>query len=207
MRSPRTTRSISEPLELLKLLSQGGLLLIPTDTLFGLAVRADYGPACERLASLKGRDPAKPLPIVFRDLSQLRAWCPESAGFFPLIEALLPGALTLVLPGSARLGQVRAEWGHSVGVRLPGVSPSSALLAQLPWPLAVSSANFSGAPDPRSASELEPAILANVDAVLPGDPALGQASTVLDLRCDPPRILRQGYISREDLRPTMGDLL
>ena len=197
MRSPRMARTTSDSTELLDLLRQGGLLLLPTDTLFGLAARADSCEACERLAGLKGRDPAKALPVVFRDTVQLYEWIPQAQAHTKLIDALLPGALTLVLPGSIRLGAVRNDWAVSVGIRIPGACPASELFEQLPWPLALSSANLSGDPDPRFSRELHPALLEGVDAILPGEPLLGQATTVVDLRRNPPAILRLGGGKRE----------
>ncbi|MFA7329680.1 MAG: L-threonylcarbamoyladenylate synthase [Candidatus Delongbacteria bacterium] len=173
----------------------GGVLLLPVDTVPGLAVRADEPAALQALYELKGRPLDKTLSLAFRDLEQVREWLDPPAPQWERLGRLLPGPLTVVLAGSERLGRHWPAWGVSVGLRLPGPCPCSALFARLPWPVALSSANRSGQPTPRRLDEVDPALRCQTAGVWPGECPLGQESTVLDLRTDPPRLLREGALT------------
>jgi L-threonylcarbamoyladenylate synthase len=180
-------------------LRRGDILLLPVDTLLGLGVRADLQNAVERLYVLKGRPATKAFALAFSNVDQLIDWTlPSPAhirGIKRLVESgYLPGPLTLILPGSSRLAALRQEWGVSVACRLPGSSPSSSLLAQCPWPLALTSANFSGQGNPESQALLDAELLRSVDLVFPGDPPLAEASTLLSLLQNPPIVLRPGAL-------------
>jgi L-threonylcarbamoyladenylate synthase len=169
------------------------------DTVPGLAVRADDPLALLSLYELKGRPLDKNLALAFRDLEQVRAWLappkPQWERLQRRLSDLLPGPLTVVLAGSERLGRHWPAWGVSVGLRLPGPCPCSTLFERLPWPVALSSANRSGQPTPRNLDEVEPSLRRQTAGVWPGECPLGQESTVLDLRTDPPRLLREGALN------------
>jgi L-threonylcarbamoyladenylate synthase len=169
------------------------------DTLVGLAARADLPEAVAALYGLKGRSEAKPLALAFRDFGQLSEWLEPSGELLGRLRFWLPGPVTAVVPGSPRLGACRPEWGLSVGLRLPGPCPASALLERLPWPLALTSANLSGGPDARSTAEVDAGLRAAVGAVLPGEAPLGAGSTILDLRERPARVLRLGALAGPEL--------
>jgi len=190
----------------LEALEQGEPVILPVDTLFGVAARCDLPEAPSLLASLKGRDPAKPLSIVFRDMSQFEEWLQPEADMAATLNRLLPGPYTLIVPASPRISALNPLWSSGVGVRLPGQCPASELLSRLPWPLALSSANLSGDADPVDQADIDPQILSGVSAVLPGRPPLKQASTVIDLRGDAPRVLREGAVRGSALNDVLETL-
>lgn len=194
-----------DPAALLAGLEAGEPVLLPVDTLVGLAARADRPEAVERLFALKGRPADKPFSLAFRDLDQIEAWLSLDDGRRAWLRRLLPGPVTAVVDGSAALGRLRAEWAGSVGVRWPGPCPASELLAGLPWPLALTSANPSGGEDPRRLDDVDPALRRAVPLALQGEAPLGTGSTVVDLRGERPRILRAGALPADELDRLLGD--
>jgi len=189
--------------ETLRQLEKGGLALLPVDTVPGLAARADLPTALDRMTAAKSRPGDKVYSLVFRDLAQVEEWLKPEPGLMDGLARLLPGPLTVVVPGTPRLASFCAAWGEGVGVRLPGPCPCDALLEALPWPLALSSANQSGAATPRRMSEVDPR-LAALAQVWPGDCPLGEASTVLDLRGGRPLVLREGVWSLAQVEAAWG---
>jgi L-threonylcarbamoyladenylate synthase len=179
-------------------LEKGGLALLPVDTVPGLAVRADLPFALDRLTEAKARPGDKVYSLVFRNLGQVEEWLMPGPGLLAGLARLLPGPLTVVVPGNPRLGWLCSAWEEGVGIRLPGACPCSSLLETLPWPLALSSANISGAATPRRMAEVDPD-LAALARIWPGDCPLGQASTVVDVRGGFPVLLREGVWSRKQV--------
>lgn len=190
---------VSDPEHAISLLAGGGVALLPVDTVPGLAARADHPLALGALAILKGRPAGKPFALAFRDLAQLLEWLPAARSLRNLLERLLPGPLTAVLPGSPALGAHQADWALSVGARIPGPCPCSSLLERLPWPLALSSANRSGEAPLGPGADPPAGWEAGLAFRWPGASPLGRESTVLDLRCHPPHVLRQGALSAAEL--------
>jgi len=174
------------------------VVLLPVDTVPGLAVRADLPGALSRLAELKSRPEDKLFSLVFRDLEHVTQWLEPAAETRSALARLLPGPLTVVVAGHPRLGRLFPAWEESVGLRLPGPCPCLPLLQSLPWPLALSSANRSGAATPRRMGEVE-AALVEPAWTWPGDCPLGEPSTVLDLRGGRPVVLRPGAWSAEQV--------
>jgi L-threonylcarbamoyladenylate synthase len=177
---------------------------LPVDTLLGVAVRADLPRAVESLYTLKGRPADKAFALAFANVKQLFTFVQPSPKHLRLLEILvehsfLPGPLTLILPGSKNLGLLRAEWEESVACRLPGPSPASELLGALPWPLALTSANYSGAGDPTSREELDHRFRESVPLHWPGEPPLAQPSTILSFLGERPQLIRPGAVEGSKL--------
>jgi len=175
-------------------LDRGALLAIPTESSYGLAVDPSDAAAVARILETKGREPAKPLPVVAADLSQVRALgvAPDPPGLGWAVERW-PAALSILLPLERPLAAAMGE--PTVAVRIPAHAGLRDLLTALGRPLTATSANPSGAPP-----YLEPDALAawlgerEVDAVvvdggrLPGGPP----STLVEWRDGGPRVLRPG---------------
>lgn len=178
--------------EALACLAQGGVALLPVDTVPGLACRADLPHALDRLLALKGRPPGKAFSVVFRDEAQILEFLPRVAVQLPRLRHLLPGPWTLVVDSHPHLATLHAQWADSVGLRLPGPCPCQELLATLPWPLALSSANLSGQATALQMDLLPPAVLQAADFRWLDACPLGQESTVVDLRAAQARVLRPG---------------
>lgn len=192
--------------EALACLEQGGVALLPVDTVPGLACRADLPHAVDRLLALKGRPQGKAFSVAFRDVAQVLEYLPHLAGQVSRLRHLLPGPWTLVVDSHPRLANLHAQWHDSVGLRLPGPCPCQELLASLPWPLALSSANVSGEATALQMDALSPVVLQAVDFPWLDPCPLGQESTVVDLRAAKAKVLRPGAgaLVLLDSLPEMG---
>jgi L-threonylcarbamoyladenylate synthase len=185
-------------------LASGGLLIYPTDTLYALGGRAADAGAGAAVRAAKGRDDAKPLPVVAADEAQARALCaawPESAR--RAAERFWPGPLTLVLKAAVVLSDAVTAGTGTVAVRVPALALTRALCAAA-GPLVATSANRSGEPAPTTCAEavrqVGPAALLALDAG-PGRPV---ASTIVDLSVPEPRLLRAGAVPWEDVHRVLA---
>ena len=178
-------------------LRAGGVVLLPTDTVYGIAVATDVPGATARLFSLKGRDRHVPIAVLVADAAQ--AWTivlppvPDAARV--LATRWWPGALTLVLPRDPAWEVDLGGDGTTVGVRCPDHELIRALCRSV-GPLATTSANRHGRPTPSTAQEAA-AELGGVDLVVDGGHLPGTPSTVVDCTVDPVCVLREGAIPRE----------
>ncbi len=185
-----------------EILIAGGLVVFPTDTVYGVGSHALDAAAVERLYAAKERPRNMAIPVLLASPADLplavRHVSPVARR---LAEAFWPGALTLVLPRQPMLPAVLTAGGDSVAVRVPDHLVACALIAALGAPLAATSANLSGRPSPVTAQEAAAQLGGRVALVLDGGPCPGGVpSTVLDLTCAPPRILRSGPVTEEALR-------
>ena len=170
------------------LLARGGVVIVPTETVYGVACHPAFPDALERIRAMKRRDRGKPFQLLAADAAAVWA---DGALRSPEAERLAahwPGALTLVLP----VGQ----GGRTEGYRVPDLAPLRTLLARCGGLLRCTSVNLSGEPPAKDAQEAAEALGGAVDLVLDGGPArLGVASTVAALSPEgKPRILRQGAL-------------
>jgi L-threonylcarbamoyladenylate synthase len=183
----------------------GGLIAFPTETVYGLGANALDGQAVARIFRAKGRPGDNPLIVHIADLKQL----PMAATDLParaqsLIRLFWPGPLTLVLPKNPNLpAEVTAGLG-TVAVRMPAHPVALALIQAAGVPIAAPSANRSGAPSPTTAGHVLQDLEGRIHGVLDGGPAaIGLESTVLDLTADPPRVLRPGGVTVEQLEESL----
>ncbi|MCE9615169.1 MAG: threonylcarbamoyl-AMP synthase [Lentisphaerae bacterium] len=176
-------------------LRAGGLVVIPTDTVYGLAAHPDCPAAVEHLFTVKGRDAAKAIPLLIADAGDAHRFGAELSPFAARLAARFwPGALTLVLP-------VGGTDGRTEGFRVPASTITRALLRAVGGGLRVTSANRSGEPPATTADAALQALDHDVDLVLDAGPAShGVASTVARLAGDTVDILRVGVITADDLR-------
>lgn len=174
----------------------GGLAVIPTDTVYGLACTAWSEEAARRLYGLKGRDLAQPTAIVVASVDLLLECVPELRGRVDTVaRALLPGPYTLVLPNPAqRCRWLSGERPDAIGVRVPALEGAAREVLERAGALAATSANLPGAPDPRRLEDVPDEITSAVDAVVDGGALSGVASTVVDVTGDVPIVLREGAV-------------
>lgn len=188
-----------------ELLRQGGLVAFPTDTVHGVACRADDRRALTRLFELKGRPAERRVAWLVADLDQARGLgliVDERAD--RLAGAFWPGGLTLVLEA----GENAAESARpTLGVRAPNHAVAQQLLAAA-GPLPTTSANPHGFPDTTSADDVLVAFAGEqlLDAVIDGYSGGGVASSVLDLTGEPARLLREGAVPRQELEEIIGPI-
>jgi len=158
----------------------GGVAVFPADTVYGLACEPDSREAVARLYALKGRRPDKPAAVMFFDRELAFAALPElQPRTRALLERLLPGAITALLPNPARRFPLACGPDpRTLGLRVPALGALSAMR----WPVLQTSANTSGGADPRRLDEVPEAIRRRADLVLDGGELAGTPSTVVDLR-------------------------
>jgi L-threonylcarbamoyladenylate synthase len=162
----------------------GGIAVFPADTVYGLACEPDSKEAVQRLYLLKRRRPDKPAAVMFFALDLALAALPElGPRTAAALRALLPGAVTLLLPNPA--GRFPLACGpdpETLGLRVPAWPPALAALAGVSWPVLQSSANAAGGPDARQLADVPESIRRRADLVLDGGELPGTPSTVVDLR-------------------------
>jgi tRNA threonylcarbamoyl adenosine modification protein (Sua5/YciO/YrdC/YwlC family) len=186
---------------------RGDLVVLPTDTVYGVAADAFSATAVNLLLATKGRGRDMPVPVLVSSRSMLAAVVVEvtdAAG--RLADAFWPGALTLVLRETPHLAWDLGEARGTVAVRMPDHPLTVALIEQT-GPLAVSSANRSGQPPASTAMDARLQLGAAVSVYLDGGPS-GPAvpSSIVDLTGDVPRLLRAGALDADALRAVVPDL-
>ncbi len=183
----------------------GALVVIPTDTVYGLACTPYWKEAARPLAVLKGRPVEQPTALVGASFDHLLECLPELRGRVGTIARwLLPGPYTLVVRNPARrYPWLTGERPDVIGVRVPALTGPGREVLDRVGAVAATSANLHGGPDPRRLDEVPAEILAAAAAVdggeLPGIP-----STILDLTGPEPRVLREGAVAARDALRRVG---
>jgi L-threonylcarbamoyladenylate synthase len=184
----------------------GKPVVLPTDTVYGLCASPHRPEPARALYELKGRSEEQPTALIAADLKLLLECIPELRGRSATIaRALLPGPYTLIFENPAcRYPWLTGSRPDTIGVRVPELGgPARTVLDQV-GPLAATSANLSGGPDPGSLEEVHPAIRAGA-FLLDGGRLRGVPSTVIDLTGSEPRVLREGAApAREALGRLIG---
>jgi L-threonylcarbamoyladenylate synthase len=182
-------------------LLRGDLVVLPTDTVYGIAAHAFMPAAVAQLYTVKGRPLHKPIPMLLPNPDAVHTVCADVPPVtWRLAERFWPGALSMVLPRAAAVPDEITAGGATVAVRVPDHSLVRALCESLGAPLAVSSANRHGQPSPVTPGGAWDAMGGRVALVLDGGTCLGgQASTVLDLTVSPAVILRPGPVTVQAL--------
>ncbi len=190
------------------LLRAGRLVAVPTETVYGLAARADREEAVAAIFRAKGRPDFNPLIVHVASLAMARGLAEIDARAEALAAAYWPGPLTLVLPLRADAPVVPAVTAGlpTIALRMPDHPAMVRLLAELDLPLAAPSANRSGAVSPTSAEHVAASLGGAVDAILDGGPcARGLESTIVALRTDGSwQLLRPGPIAEAELTARLG---
>ncbi|HON58445.1 MAG TPA: L-threonylcarbamoyladenylate synthase [Smithella sp.] len=181
-----------------KILKDGGLIAYPTETFYGLGVDAANEQAIEKIFTVKGRDFRNPIALIIGgpdDVNPLVKEVPEAAK--KLMAALWPGALTIVFSASNNVSSLLTAGSGKIGLRLSAHPLARKLARKLGKPITATSANLSGAPECSEASAVITQIGHKIDAVVDGGKTPGgMPSTLVDITCDPPAILREGAVSR-----------
>ena len=172
------------PEELERCIAAGGVAVFPSDTVYGLACDPENPEAVERMYALKGRPTGKPSAVMFFDVAPALAALPElGARTRGALEALLPGAVTLLLPNPHRRFPLACGPDpETLGLRVPAWPDALAPLGAVRWPVLQSSANEAGGTDARTLAAVPERIRRAADLVLDGGELPGTPSTVVDLR-------------------------
>ena len=188
------------------ILREGGLVGMPTETVYGLAANALDGQAVEKIFKAKGRPQDNPLIVHISSWEQifpLVKSVPKSAE--KLAKAYWPGPMTMVLEKSPLIPDEVSAGLPTVGIRFPSHPVARALITAAGIPIAAPSANRSGLPSTTTAEHVMRDMDGRIDAVLDGGTCgVGVESTIVTLASDPPRLLRPGGITLEQLRKVLG---
>ncbi len=185
--------------------ASGNLVVLPTDTVYGIGADAFNAAAVRALLAAKGRGPDMPVPVLvgsWTTIEGLVMAVPPVAR--TLVEAFWPGGLSLVIEHAPSLQWDLGDAKGTVMVRMP-LHPVAIDLLRLVGPMAVSSANKSGNPPATTAADAQAQLGDQVSVYLDGGPSpIGVASTVVDITGDIPRVLRVGAVPLDRLRDVVG---
>lgn len=202
---PDNSQGISEAA---KILRQGGIVAIPTETVYGLAASAFCSESVEKIFLAKGRPQDNPLIVHISDLEMLNevvSGVPPVA--LRLAKHFWPGPLTMVLPKGDRIPKSVCAGLSTVAVRMPSNKTAAAVIKTAGIPLAAPSANRSGSPSPTKADHVKSDLDGKIDAIIMSDDCeVGVESTVITLCTEKPRLLRPGGVTLEMLRAILPDI-
>ena len=190
------------------ILRRGGLLGIPTETVYGLGADGLNEDAVRRIFLAKGRPQDNPLILHVPDAGWLERCCTDiPSAAYALAERFWPGPLTMILPRRDCV-PLRTTGGlDTVGVRCPDHPVTRAIIAAADTPVAAPSGNTSGRPSPTCARHMMEDMMGKIDGIVDGgDCAVGVESTILDLTVQPPRLLRPGGLPLEELEEVLGEV-
>ena len=200
-----TTAQAAEGAEILR---SGGLVAIPTETVYGLGASGLDTDAVKRIFEVKGRPQDNPLILHVASAEDLPKWCrdipPEA---MLLAEKFWPGPLTMVLYKQPEVPLQVTAGLDTVAMRCPDHAATRELIRLADVPVAAPSANLSGKPSTTTAQHCIHDLWGKIDAILDGGPCrVGVESTILDLTVFPPRILRPGGVTLEQLRALLPEV-
>ena len=180
------------------ILKQGGIIIFPTDTAFGIGCRMDNEDSVKKLFKIRNRPQEKAMPVLFDTISRVKEYIkPVDQQVESLMEKYWPGALTIVTECIEEkvISQVRGG-GSTLGVRIPDYERARELIRGVGAPITGSSANFAGRETPFSLEGLDKTLIKLVDFVLEGKTnGQNRSSTVLDCSVEPWKIIRQGDVA------------
>jgi L-threonylcarbamoyladenylate synthase len=187
-------------------LRAGGVVVFPTESVYGLGADASSPAAVARLVAVRGRDPGKPILVLVRDAAMAETL---SSAFPPLAHVLArrfwPGPLTLVVPARGGLPEPLTAGTGTVGMRVPGHPDAAALVRGVGGPVTAPSANPPGREPPRRLDEARRYFGAAVDAYVDGGELPGSASTVVAVDGERVRILREGLVPRAAIDAALAE--
>ena len=191
-----------------KILRDGGLVGIPTETVYGLGANALDGTAVKRIFEAKGRPQDNPLIIHVTGAQWLPRYCADVPPLaYVLARKFWPGPLTMILKRRPIIPDETTAGLDTVAVRCPNHPVTLAIIREAGIPIAAPSANLSGRPSCTTAQDVLEDMDGRISGVVDGGPcAVGVESTILDLTCDPPRLLRPGGLPLEDLERLIGKI-
>ena len=191
-----------------KHLAAGNLVALPTETVYGLGADGLNPDAVAKIFQAKGRPQDNPLILHIADAQQLDTLChhiPEAA--YKLADAFWPGPLTMVLPAKSIVPKCTTAGLPTVAVRCPDSAITRQIIRQAGVPIAAPSANLSGKPSTTTAEHVYHDHAGNIPLIVDGGPCrVGVESTIIDLTENPPRLLRPGGITPEQLAAVLGEI-
>jgi L-threonylcarbamoyladenylate synthase len=189
------------------IINRGGLVVFPTETVYGIGADALNDKAVDKIFKAKGRPQDNPLIVhiaEYNELYDLALEVPEEAEL--LAEKFWPGPLTMILYKKRILSDKITAGLNTAAIRLPLNKIALALIKESKKPIAAPSANISGRPSPTEASHVIEDLMGKVDMIIDGGSTyIGLESTVVDMTSSVPMILRPGGVTAEDIRSVLGE--
>ena len=182
--------------EAVKILNQGGIVIFPTDTVFGIGCRMDNQNTVQRLFKIRKRPQSQAVPVLVSDLEMAKKYASDLPDNVvqKLVKPYWPGALTIVLKvNKETVSELVCGGGETIGLRMPNHPVILEIIKKVG--VLGPSANFHGETTPYEFKDLNPQLISLVDYVVEGECLVKQASTVIDTTLTPWKILRQGAIS------------
>lgn len=187
----------SDITQAVKILKQGGIVIYPTDTAFGIGCRIDNEQSVEKLFSIRKRPVSQAVPVLVNNIAMAKKYFlpPLPQNVRHIMEVYWPGALTIVYKCKEELILSLVRGGQdTIGLRMPNHEMPLEFIKKLGVPILGPSANFHGSPTPYQYDQLDPELLKLVDYVIYGECFYKKASTVLDCTTEPFKILRPGAV-------------
>src|ERR1035437_4532447 len=181
-----------------KVLNQGGIVIFPTDTAFGIGCKIDNENAAQRLFRIRNRPESQAVPVLVSDLEMARKYIEEISEdvIKKLVNPYWPGALTIVLKANKeKIFDLVRGGGEKAGIRTPNHPTILEIIKKVGVPVLGPSANFHGESTPYKFEDLSLRLTSLVDYVVKGECSVKQASTVIDCTQAPWKVLRQGAIN------------
>ncbi|MGC8611039.1 MAG: L-threonylcarbamoyladenylate synthase [Athalassotoga sp.] len=198
-KDPQTLKVASD------ILKDGGIIVFPTETVYGVGAILDNENSIKRIYEIKGRDFKKPLLIHISKMAyafDLSRYVPDKAS--DLMKTFWPGPLSIILEASCAVPRSAISYGYTVGLRMPS-NKFFKDLGDLVGPIAATSANLSGQKDPLTCGDAYNYLKDSVDLYVDDGPVeKGLPSTVIDMTANPPKILRIGAVSVEEIEKVIG---
>jgi L-threonylcarbamoyladenylate synthase len=191
-----------------QIITAGGVIAFRTDTFYGLGADPFNREALSRLNNLKGRDAGKPILVVISEAADAMCFTTHKSPLFNLVSGQhWPGALTIVVNAKPDVPEELTAGSGTVGLRLPDDAAVRRFIRACGGALTATSANLAGQPPARMAEEVASSFPAELDLIVDGGAAVGgKPSTVIDLSGQQIRLIREGAISRTELRETLREL-
>lgn len=188
-----------------EILRAGGLVAVPTETVYGLAGNGLDAAAVEKIYEVKGRPAVKPLSLMVHDSGAIGDYCEDvPAGAYKLAEKFWPGPLTIVLKARDIVPEIVRAGGETLGLRCPDHKMTLDLLRAAKIPFAAPSANPSGEESPKNAEKVREYFDGRIDGIVDGGQCgIGLESTIIDMSQTPYKILRHGALPQEDIQSTL----
>jgi tRNA threonylcarbamoyl adenosine modification protein (Sua5/YciO/YrdC/YwlC family) len=174
------------------ILDDGGLVIYPTDTQYGLGCDMTKKKAIEKVYRLKQRNPKSPFSFVCADLTHIAEYAKVSNFAYRTMKRLLPGPYTFILDGAKPVPHLMLTKRHECGIRVPNHPVALELVKALGRPIINTSASLEGQPVPTTAEDFADLFKNQVEAIIDGGPVAGRPSTIVSLIGDEPEVLREG---------------
>jgi L-threonylcarbamoyladenylate synthase len=189
-----------------KILRSGGIIIYPTDTLYGFGVVINNKKAVRKLYDIKKRDRKKPYSILINNIKQAEQICGGlTSREIEIFKRLLPGKITVLIEAKKKLDIPGFEHLNKVGFRIPESKLCQQLVQKVGSPLSSSSVNISYEPNIDETSEISEKFSSQVDLFLDAGPVYSlKGSTVIDLTVSPPVIVREGDVLKEDIKKRLN---